>query len=109
MRHALKRDSSHRSIADALLAVGCDVLEGFDCDLFVRFRDRAWLIECKTRSYVEAKRKFGYRKGSLKPKQERLMAIFQGQYVIAYDAETALAAIGAIQRLPESNEWEVAK
>lgn len=94
MRHALKRDSSHRSIADALLAVGADVLEGFDCDLFVRFRNKAYLIECKDRQYVEAKRTGGYRKGSLKPKQERLQAIFQSQYVIAYSAEQALAFIG---------------
>jgi hypothetical protein len=109
VRHALKRDSSHRSIAQALLAVGADVLEGFDCDLYVKFRERAWLIECKSRDLVEAKRTGGYRKGSIKPKQERLRAIFGEQFVIAFDAEQALTAIGAIQRLPESNEWEIAK
>ena len=45
MRYAARRDNSHRSIADALETAGAIVLEGFDCDLYVRFRDRAWLIE----------------------------------------------------------------
>jgi hypothetical protein len=97
MRHAAKRDSSHKSIADALRDVGADVLEGFDCDLYVRFRDKAWLIECKTRDRVEAKRTGGYRKGALKPKQERLKAIFGSQYLIAYDVQGALLGIGAIR------------
>lgn len=97
MRHALRRDSSHRSIAEALRKIGADVLEGFDCDLFVRYRDQAWLIECKDRERVEAKRTGGYRKGSVRPKQERLKAIFGTQYLIAYDVEAALIGIGAME------------
>lgn len=70
------------------------MLEGFDCDLYVNANGRAWLVECKTREYTEAKRKGGHRKGSIKPKQESLRDIFGDQYVIAYTAEEALAALG---------------
>jgi hypothetical protein len=96
VRYAARRDNSHRSIAEALEAAGATVLEGFDCDIYCRFRDRSWLIECKNRERVEAKRTGGHRKGSVRPKQVELKAIFGSSYVIAYDAREALLAIGAI-------------
>jgi hypothetical protein len=96
MRFAAKRDSNHKDVADALRKVGADVLELFDVDLVVRFRDRAYLIEVKDPDLTKRRRTDGLRKGALKPKQEKLRAIFGEQYLVIFSAEGALRAIGAV-------------
>lgn len=94
-RFANRRDLSHRAIADALKAVGAKVVEGFDCDLYVAFRERCWLVECKSED-AQRKRGPGLRKAASRKKQVALKEIFQGQYVIAFTPEDALRAIGAM-------------
>ncbi len=94
-RYALKRDTSHRSIADALRSVGADVLEGFDADLFVRFRDQAFIIECKSPDQV-SKKSGSVRDSAIREKQKRLKAIFGDQYLIVMTSEGALRAVGAV-------------
>ncbi len=96
-RYRLKRDSSHRSIADALRAVGADVLEGFDADLFVKFRGQAWIIECKAPDQVAKRSKTEtVRESALQEKQKRLREIFGDQYLVVFTSEGALRAVGAI-------------
>jgi hypothetical protein len=97
MRFALKRDRSHRSIADALRAVGADVLEGFECDLLVRFRNRAYLIECKAPDQVAKRAKTEtVRESAMREKQVKLKAIFGEQYLVVFTSEGALRAVGAV-------------
>lgn len=96
MRHALKRDSTHRSIADGLRAIGATVLEGFDVDCFVLFRGKSFLLECKPET-ARNKRKPGLRAGTLRTKQEALQAIFgSDQYKVCCSLDEALRAIGAV-------------
>lgn len=95
-RYASKRDSNHKAVADALRKAGADVLEGFDCDLYVNFRDQAFLVEVKDPDQTKRKRTEGLRKGALKPKQERLREIFGTQYLVVFSAEGALRSIGAV-------------
>jgi hypothetical protein len=107
MRYALRRDSSHREIADGLRAVGARVVELFDVDLAVEFRGRAWLIECKNPD-VKSKRTGLLRKGDQRSKkQAALKEIFGPQYAYAFDLNEALTIIGAVKSLPESGEWAV--
>lgn len=96
VRYAAKRDINHRVIADGLRAVGAQVAELFDMDLCVKYRERAWIIEVKTREHAESKKLGGLRKSAKRKKQEALKDIFGEQYVICYDLEGALRAIGAV-------------
>lgn len=110
MRHAQRRDASHKPIAAALRAVGAKVLEGFDCDLYVSYRGSAWLMECKTAELTQRKRKPGLRKGALRDKQVSLQEIFGMQYVVVFTVDGALMAIGAIptpRSMLHPKEWSV--
>ena len=86
-RWARKRDLSEPTIVEALQAAGCDVERGTDCDLYVAFRGKSWLMECKS-SGPNAKRR--------QPIQKRLAEIFGSQYVVIETPRDALLAIGAI-------------
>ncbi len=94
-RYALKKDSSHNDICEALRAVGADVLQGFDCDLYVNFRGSAYLIECKSPDQV-SKKSGSVRDSAIREKQKRLKAIFGDQYLVIFSSEGALRAVGAV-------------
>ena len=88
MRYARKRDLSESPIVKALRTVGADVQTGTDCDLYVYFKGKGWMLECKTAGN-NAKRR--------QKVQERLAAIFGPQYRIVKDPTEALTAIGYYQ------------
>src|SRR5688572_17563535 len=84
-RYAAKRDKSEPVIVQVLRAIGCKVVVGTDCDLYVAFRERAYLIECKTPGPDEKHRQ---------KIQKQLAEIFGDQYHVVKTPSEALTAIG---------------
>lgn len=95
-RYAKKRDISEGPIVATLRMIGCKVIVGTDCDLYVRCpKGHSYLIECKTPGPDEKRRQ---------KIQKELAAVFGDQYKIAKTPNEALTAIGYYECLSAHTE-----
>ena len=89
-RWAVRRDANEPEIVEALRAAGCSVGYGDWVDLIVGRNFVTYLLEVKDGSKPKSGRK-------LKPSQEKLLAEWQGHYVIVTNVDEALIAVGAMR------------
>jgi hypothetical protein len=88
-RFAVRRDTNEELIIDALMAAGCDVLQGRDVDLIVGRGG----VKCDGNSYLLEVKAPGCRERLTKI-QLRLRDTWRGHYAIVTSAEEALKAVG---------------
>ena len=79
-----RRDANEPEIVDALEAVGASVLRANEVDLIVGYRERSYLIECKSEG------------GKLTPFQQDMLKTWRGHYAVVYSVDEALRVIGAV-------------
>ena len=109
MRWARRQDSNHSQIADALLHLGCGVLDvsrcaGVGCDLVVWRADRVWLVEVKDGALAPSRRLLTDSEAALKLR-------YPGQWRVVASVDEAVALVtgaqdGRLRRLggPRSDE-----
>lgn len=88
-RYAKRRDANEREVIDALLAVGCSVLQTDGVDLVVGYRGVNYLIEVKDGSKPKSERK-------LTKAQLDLRQSWRGQYSVVESVDQALCVISGM-------------